>query len=59
VLPIEEKQRLMIWLASNLRVLPGQLPLPRKIPSSRIAKWIDEDEQDLKAFLSFDKSNRA
>jgi hypothetical protein len=49
-LPPEEKQELILFLASRLRGEGAQLPTPREFASQEIATWIAEDEADLKRF---------
>jgi len=46
-LSLEERQKLMVWLASNLRATTQDLPEPRRLPASTIQSWIEEDVRDL------------
>ena len=49
-LPPEQKQELILFLASRLRSNGAQLPSPRQFAPQEIASWIAEDEADLKRF---------
>jgi hypothetical protein len=49
-LPPEQKQELIIFLASRLRHEGAQLPPPRQRSAQEISSWIAEDEADLKRF---------
>jgi hypothetical protein len=49
-LSLEQKQELLLFLASSLRSSGVQLPAPRQLASQDIASWIAEDEADLKRF---------
>ena len=49
-LPPEQKQELLLFLASRLRSDGAQLPSPRQFAPQKIASWIAEDEADLKRF---------
>ncbi|MCE0522670.1 MAG: hypothetical protein LV480_07145 [Methylacidiphilales bacterium] len=46
----EEKQELLLFLASRLRRNGAELPAPRTFAPQEIASWIAEDEADLKRF---------
>jgi hypothetical protein len=46
--PPEEKQELLLFLASRLRSSRARLPAPRQFSTEEIASWIAEDEADLK-----------
>ena len=48
-LPAEEKQELMIFLASRLRSGGVPMPDPRKFTCEEMAGWIAEDEADMRA----------
>jgi hypothetical protein len=48
-LSAEEKQRLLLRLAQNLRA-EGTLPQPRRFSTAEIQGWIEEDERDMEAF---------
>jgi hypothetical protein len=52
VLPLEDKQRLILWLANILRAKSDQLPPPRVFSKPEVLQWIAEDEIDLKIFLN-------
>ena len=50
-LPPEQKQELLLFLATRLRAQGGaKLPEPRKISGEQIKGWIAQDEADMKAF---------
>jgi hypothetical protein len=46
----EEKQQLMLFLATRMRAQGVQLPEPRKFSRDQIAGWIAEDEADMRRF---------
>jgi hypothetical protein len=46
----EEKQQLLLFLAARLRANGAELPEPRKFTREQMAKWIAEDELDMKLF---------
>ncbi|HXR08904.1 MAG TPA: hypothetical protein VN765_16315 [Candidatus Acidoferrum sp.] len=46
----EEKQELMLFLATRLRAQGVQMPEPRKFSGEQMAGWIAEDEADLRRF---------
>ena len=46
-LPAEEKQELMLFLASRLRSSGAPMPDPRKFTREEMARWIAEDEADM------------
>lgn len=43
-----EKQELMLFLASRLRAEGAPLPEPRTFTPEEMARWIDEDEVDMR-----------
>jgi hypothetical protein len=43
-----EKQELMLFLASRLRAEGAKLPEPRFFSADEMARWIEEDEADLR-----------
>ena len=43
-----EKQELMLFLASRLRAEGAMLPEPRVFSADEMARWIEEDEADLR-----------
>jgi hypothetical protein len=46
----EEKQQLMLFLATRLRGQGGGMPEPRKFSREQMADWIAEDEADMRRF---------
>ena len=46
----EEKQQLMLFLATRLRAQGVKTPEPRKFSSELTAAWIAEDEADMARF---------
>jgi hypothetical protein len=46
----EEKQQLMLFLATRLRAQVSQMPEPRKFSREQMAGWIAEDEADMRRF---------
>lgn len=46
----EQKQELILFLATRLRKSGAKLPPPRKFSKEQIASWIAEDEADMKRF---------
>lgn len=55
-LPDDQKQELLLFLASRLRGKPGQLPMPRHFTPEQMAAWIAEDEADLRRISARDPS---
>jgi hypothetical protein len=49
-LPPEEKQQLMLFLATRLRGQGVRTPEPRKFSREQMAGWIAEDEADMHRF---------
>jgi hypothetical protein len=49
-LPLEDRQRLLLWLASTLRSEIKDLPEPRRFSPATLQRWIDEDERDFVEF---------
>ena len=49
-LPPEEKQELILFLATRLRGSGVKLPPPRKFSREQIAAWIAEDEAEMRRF---------
>jgi hypothetical protein len=49
-LPSEQKQQLMLFLASRLRATDARLPAPRRFSPEQSAAWIAEDEADMRRF---------
>ena len=46
----EQKQELMLFLATRLRAQGVKLPEPRKFSPEQVAAWIAEDEADMARF---------
>jgi hypothetical protein len=46
-LSVEEKEELLLFLATQLRTGRQQLPPPRRFSREQIGSWIAEDEADL------------
>ncbi len=49
-LTAEEKQQLMLFLATRLRGQGVRMPEPRKFSREQMAGWIAEDEADMRRF---------
>ena len=49
-LPPEQKQELILFLATRLRQSGVKLPPPRKFSREQIASWISEDEAEMQRF---------
>ena len=49
-LPAEEKQELILFLATRLRSSGVKLPPTRKFSREQIASWIAEDEAEMQRF---------
>lgn len=49
-LPPEQKQELLLFLATRLRAEGALLPDPRKFSREQVAAWIEEDESDMRRF---------
>lgn len=49
-LPPEEKQQLMLFLATRLRAQGLKLPEPRKFSAEQMKAWVAEDEADMARF---------
>jgi hypothetical protein len=47
-LPSEQKQELLLFLATRLRAESARQPEPRKFSRDQIAAWIAEDEADMR-----------
>jgi len=50
-LPAEQKQELILFLASRLRAGAGELPPPREFSREQIDQWIADDEEGYRRFL--------
>ena len=46
-LPPEEKQELMLFLATRLRAQGARMPEPRKFSREQMDAWVAEDEADM------------
>ncbi len=46
-LSLPERQKLLLFLAENLRAESSQLPEPRLYSSEEVQAWIAEDEEDM------------
>ena len=46
----EEKQQLMLFLATRMRAQGVHTPEPRKFSREQMAGWIAEDEADMRRF---------
>ena len=49
-LPPEQKQELILFLATRLRADGAQMPTPRMFTKEEMAGWIAEDEADMERF---------
>jgi len=49
-LPVEQKEQLLLFLATRLRAAGATLPEPRQLSREEIAEWIAEDEADMRRF---------
>ena len=49
-LPPEQKQELMLFLATRLRAQGVKLPEPRRFSREQMAAWVAEDESDMARF---------
>jgi hypothetical protein len=49
-LALEEKQQLMLFLATRMRAQGLQMPEPRRFSREQMAGWIAEDEADMRRF---------
>jgi hypothetical protein len=49
-LPAQQKQELLIFLATRLRADGARLPNPRRFSREQMAAWIAEDEADMRRF---------
>ena len=48
----EEKQELILFLATRLRASGAELPLPRSFSKEQIQLWIAEDEEGYRRFVA-------
>jgi hypothetical protein len=49
-LPSEQKQELLLFLATRLRAQGAELPDPRRFSREQMTAWIEEDEADMRRF---------
>ncbi len=49
-LPVEQKEQLLLFLATRLRSAGATLPEPDEFSREEIAEWIAEDEADMRQF---------
>jgi hypothetical protein len=45
-----EKEELLIFVADRLRSERGALPEPREFSPDEVAKWVAQDEEDMRRF---------
>jgi hypothetical protein len=48
----EEKQELILFLATRLRATGAELPPPRSFSKEQIQQWIAEDEEGYRRFVA-------
>ena len=48
----EEKQELILFLATRLRATGAELPPPRAFSKEQIPQWIAEDEEGYRRFVA-------
>jgi hypothetical protein len=46
----DQKQELLLYLAARLRADRATIPPTRDFPAQQVARWIEEDESDMKRF---------
>lgn len=46
----EQKQELLLFLATRLRAQGATLPPPRKFSRQQVSDWVAEDEADMRRF---------
>jgi hypothetical protein len=51
-LPPEQKQELILFLATRLRSVGAPLPEPRKFTREQIEQWIKDDEEGMRRFVA-------
>jgi hypothetical protein len=49
-LPVEQKEELLLFLASRLREDRSTMPPARRFSKEQIQEWISEDEADMERF---------
>ena len=49
-LPPDQKEQLLLFLASRLRAQQGTPPALRKFTREQMQSWIDQDEADMRQF---------
>lgn len=50
LLPVADKQELLLFLAARLREQGNHLPPPRRFSSEQLSSWIVKDETDMQRF---------
>ena len=50
--PAKEKQELILFLAARLRAEGDQLPSPREFRRDQIERWIADDQEGYRHFLT-------
>jgi hypothetical protein len=48
----EEKQELILFLSTRLRVAGAELPPPRSFSKEQIQQWIAEDEEGYRRYIA-------
>ena len=49
-LPVEQKEQLLLFLATRLRAARATAPEPRELSREVMGEWIAEDEADMQQF---------
>ena len=49
-LPVEQKEQLLLFLATRLRAARASVLEPRELSREMITEWIAEDEADMQQF---------
>jgi hypothetical protein len=50
-LPPEEKQELILFLATRLRATGAEMPPPRSFSKEQIQQWVADDEEGYRRFV--------